>query len=77
MLGSSARLRKSSTNLSSIISRIVSIGISSIFWTSWEVRKPSKKWRNGTFDSSVDAWATIAMSCASWTLFEQSIAKPV
>ena len=56
---------------------MTSVGISSIFCTSWEVRKPSKKWRNGTFASSVDAWATIAMSCASCTLFEASIAKPV
>ena len=75
--GSRARARKASTYLSSIISRIVSIGISSIFWTSCEVRKPSKKWRNGTRLSSVDAWATIAMSCASCTELEQSIAKPV
>ena len=36
-----------------------------------------KTWRNGTFDSSVAACATIAMSCDSWTEFEQSIAKPV
>ena len=56
---------------------MTSVGISSIFWTSWEVRKPSKKCMNGTFASSVDAWATIAMSCASWTELEQSIAKPV
>ncbi len=56
---------------------MTSCGISSIFWTSWEVRKPSKKWRNGIFDLSVAAWATMAMSCASWTLLDASMAKPV
>ena len=31
----------------------------------------------GTRDSRVAAWATAAMSCASWTEFEASMAKPV
>ena len=45
--------------------------------TSWLVRKPSKKCRNGTRDFSVAMWAIIAMSCASCTLDAASIAKPV
>ena len=39
----------------------------SIFATSCEVRKPSKKWRNGTRRASVAACAMAAKSCASWT----------
>ncbi len=45
--------------------------------TSWEVRKPSKKWRNGTRASSVAAWAISAKSIASCTEPDASIAKPV
>ena len=45
--------------------------------TSWLVRKPSKKWRNGTRLRSVAAWATSAKSCASWTEPAASIAQPV
>ena len=45
--------------------------------TSCEVRNPSKKWRNGTRDSSVAAWATSARSCASCTDDDASIANPV
>jgi len=45
--------------------------------TSWLVRKPSKKCRNGTRAFSVDMWAIIAMSCASCTLAAASSAKPV
>ena len=45
--------------------------------TSCEVRKPSKKCRNGTRASSVAACAIAARSCASWTEPEASIAKPV
>jgi hypothetical protein len=41
------------------------------------VRNPSKKWRNGTRDSNVAAWATSARSAASWTEPEASIAQPV
>ena len=47
----------------------------SIFATSWEVRNPSKKWRNGT-GSSVVAWATRARSCASCTDEAHGIANP-
>ncbi len=50
---------------------------SSIFATSWDVRKPSKKCRNGMRVSSVAACATAAMSCASWTEFEHRSANPV
>ena len=46
-------------------------------FTSWEVLNPSKKWRKGTRLSSVAEWAMSAMSCASWTLLEQSMANPV
>jgi len=49
----------------------------SIFCTSWLVRKPSKKWRNGTRAFSVDRCATSAMSIASCTEFEASMANPV
>ena len=45
--------------------------------TSCDVRKPSKKCRNGTRDRSVAAWATSAKSCASWTDPAASIAQPV
>ena len=45
--------------------------------TSCDVRKPSKKCRNGTRARSVAAWATAAKSCASWTLPAASIAHPV
>ena len=44
--------------------------------TSCDVRKPSKKCRNGTRARSVAAWATAAKSWASWTLPEASIAQP-
>jgi hypothetical protein len=44
--------------------------------TSCEVRKPSKKWTNGTRARSVAAWAISAKSCASCTEPEQSMAKP-
>src|SRR5512140_3274420 len=49
----------------------------SILRTSCEVRKPSKKWRNGTRASSVAAWETRARSCASCTEPEASWAKPI
>ena len=45
--------------------------------TSCEVRKPSKKCRNGTRLSSVAICAIRAMSWASWTEAEASSAKPV
>ena len=44
---------------------------------SCDVRKPSKKWRNGTRARSVAACATSAKSCASWTEPAASIAQPV
>ena len=46
-------------------------------FTSWLVRNPSKKCRNGTRDASVAACATSARSCASCTEPEESSAKPV
>ena len=46
-------------------------------FSSCEVRKPSKKCRNGTRVSSVAACAISARSCASWTDAEPSSAKPV
>ncbi len=45
--------------------------------TSWEVRNPSKKCRNGTRLRRVAAWATRARSAASWTDPAESIAQPV
>ena len=48
-----------------------------IFCTSWEVRKPSKKWMKGTREFRVEAWAIRAMSITSWMLPAQSSAKPV
>jgi hypothetical protein len=36
-------------------------------FTSWEVRKPSKKWIKGTRHCRVTLWATKAKSCASCT----------
>ena len=41
------------------------------------MRKPSKKWTNGMRASSVAAWEIRAMSCASCTEAEASIAQPV
>ncbi len=49
----------------------------SIFDTSCEVRKPSKKCSTGTRPASVAAVAMAAKSCASCTEFEASRAKPV
>ncbi len=46
-------------------------------FTSCDVRKPSKKCRNGTRLRSVAAWDTRAKSCASWTEDAHSIAHPV
>jgi hypothetical protein len=45
--------------------------------TSWEVRKPSKKCRNGTREASAEACATRAKSWASCTEPAASIAQPV
>ena len=46
-------------------------------FTSWLVRKPSKKCRNGTRELMVAAWAIAARSCASCTLSDASTAQPV
>ena len=50
---------------------------SAILLISCDVRKPSKKWRNGTRARRVAAWATRAKSWASWTEPAASIAQPV
>lgn len=46
-------------------------------FNSWEVRNPSKKWRNGTRDRNVAAWATSAKSWASCTELDARSANPV
>ena len=46
-------------------------------FSSWEVRKPSKKWTKGIRVRSVAAWATTARSWASCTDAEASSANPV
>ena len=51
--------------------------MAAILFTSWEVRKPSKKCRNGTRLRKVVQWATSARSWASCTLAEASMANPV
>ncbi len=51
--------------------------MSSIFWISCEVRKPSKKWRNGTRERSETMWAMPARSMTSCTDEVASMAKPV
>ncbi len=50
---------------------------SAILFTSCEVRKPSKKWTNGTRDASVAMCEMAARSWASCTEEEASIAQPV
>ena len=47
------------------------------FWTSCDVRKPSKKWMKGTLAFRVAALPTKARSWASWTEFEARSANPV
>ncbi len=71
------RRRKASRSSSRIRARRSSGSRVAILLTSWLVRKPSKKCRNGTRDRSVAAWATAAKSCASWTELAASIAHPV
>jgi hypothetical protein len=44
---------------------------------SWDVRKPSKKWRNGTRERRPAAWATSAKSWASCTELAAGMAQPV
>ena len=71
------RARKASTSSSRTSARMSSSSSSAILLISCEVRKPSKKWRNGIRARSVAAWATSAKSCASWTEPAASIAQPV
>ena len=71
------RERCARTRSSGIIFFIVAYGISSTFCTSWEVRKPSKKWTKGTRALSVAEWAISAKSMTSWTLLEARRAQPV
>ncbi len=59
------------------MARICASGMTAILFSSWEVRKPSKKKMTGTRDSSVAACAINARSCASCTDAAASIAKPV
>jgi hypothetical protein len=51
----------------------MSYSISSYVLISCDVRKPSKKCRNGSPVRIVVRCATAARSCASWTPFEQII----
>ena len=71
------RNRCASRSSSEIKSISVESGITAIFDTSWDVRKPSKKWRIGTWARSVAACEIAAMSCASWTDADASIANAV
>jgi hypothetical protein len=75
--GLRARRRWARTRSSSIIARTSSSPSGVTLLISCEVRKPSKKWMNGTRAASVAAWAISARSCASCTELEQSWAKPV
>ena len=71
------RPRKARTSSSRTSARMSSSSSTAILLISCDVRKPSKKWRNGTRARSVAAWATSAKSCASWTEPAASIAQPV
>ena len=71
------RARKASTSASRTSARRSSGSRTAILLTSWLVRKPSKKWRNGTRLRSDATCATSAKSCASWTDPAASIAQPV
>ena len=75
--GERARARWARISASSIMARRSSSLSASTFITSCEVRKPSKKCRNGIRASRVAACATRARSTASWTEPEQSRAQPV
>ena len=65
------------TRSSVIMARRSSSVSCSTLATSCEVRKPSKKCRNGMRDSRVAAWAIRAKSMTSCTELEASRAKPV
>ena len=74
--GERPRARWAATAFSSISARRSSSPRQLIFITSCDVRKPSKKWMNGTRASSVAAVAIAAKSCVSCTDEAQSIAQP-
>ncbi len=59
------------------MARMSSNDNSSIFWTSWEVRKPSKKCTKGTRLAKAAAWLINAKSITSCTEPEASRPKPV
>ena len=71
------RARNARTSSSRTSARMSSSSSTAILLISCEVRKPSKKWRNGIRARSVAACATSAKSCASWTEPAASIAQPV
>ena len=70
------RARNASTSSSRTSARMSSSSSTAILLISCEVRKPSKKCRNGIRARSVAACATSAKSCASWTEPAASIAQP-
>ena len=51
--------------------------MTSIFWISWLVRKPSWKWMKGTRVLMVVRWATAARSMTSCTLPVDIMVTPV
>jgi hypothetical protein len=75
--GDRARARWAATRWSSIIARTVSGSTATILATSWEVRKPSKKWITGMRPARVAAWAMRAISWASCTELLARSAQPV
>ena len=75
--GLSPRSRCAATSSSLIIARQVSSSISSIFMTSCDERKPSKKCMKGTRASSDAALEISAKSWISWIEPEQSMPQPV
>jgi len=75
--GDSARARCAATWVSSIMARTIAGSSATIFATSCEVRKPSKKWISGMRPASVAACAISAKSCASCGELAASMAQPV
>ncbi len=59
------------------MARMSSASSFSILPISWLVRKPSKKWMNGTLAASVAAWAISAISITSWGAPLHNKAQPV
>ena len=51
--------------------------MTSTFWISWEVRKPSKKLMNGREPLIAAKWATPPRSMTSWTLDSAKRQQPV